>query len=349
MTQVVQAMPESPSSSGAGFTALAPLLVPGDRGAEETVHISFAARRLNTLADATKADIVIFGVPFDGGTHTHVGTDKGPMGVREAFSLFRTYSADLGFDFADVVSVADVGNVAINEWRRYDEMLGGVTALVSAITTAEKVPIMIGGDHSIAYPAVKAFAETTDSPIGLVWIDNHFDAWPPFRGDPLHCGCPLAHLVKSLPEHLAARNVVHIGSRGYGNSAVSARQVAELGVNVVPVSEVERSGAIEVSRRAMELAWDGTAAVYVSMDLDAADLVYAPGTQSSRPGGLTAREMMTLARECALRGARGFDVVECAPQADVSGATAALAAELVLEAIGGVAARIRDRCPEEPR
>jgi agmatinase len=325
---------------------LASLLVPSDRSAEETVHVSFADRRLTALSDADRADVVIFGVPFDGGTHTHVGTDQGPMGVRKAFPLFRTYSADLGFDFADVISVADIGNVAINEWRSYDEMLHGVDSLVSAITRARKVPIMIGGDHSIAYPAVKAFAGATDSPIGLIWIDNHFDAWPPYRGDPLHCGCPLAHLVDSIPDRLSSRNIVHIGSRGYGNSAVSARQVAEMGVRVVPVSEVERSGAIKVAQRAMEVASEGTGAVYVSVDLDAADLVFAPGTQSSRPGGLTARELMTLVRECALRGARAFDVVECAPQADVAGATAALAAELVLEAIGGVAARTHDTVGE---
>jgi agmatinase len=331
---------------GTGLTALASLLVPGDRSAEETVHVSFADRRSTALRDADDADVVIFGVPFDGGTHTHVGTHEGPMGVRRAFSLFRTYSADLGFDFADVVSVVDIGNVAINEWRSYDEMLRGVSALVTAVARAQKVPVMIGGDHSIAYPAVKAFAEATDAPIGLVWIDNHFDAWPPFRGDPFHCGCPLAHLVQTIPDRLAARNIVHVGSRGYGNSAVSARRVTELGVQVVPVSEVERSGAIEVARRAMEAASDGTSAVYVSIDLDAADLVFAPGTQSSRPGGLTAREMMTLVRECAVRGARAFDVVECAPQADVAGATAALAAGLVLEAIGGVAASARSQVSE---
>lgn len=325
------------------FSALGNLLITPDRSAPEHVHISFHDRRITDLDAAGSADVIIFGVPFDGGTHTHVGTDFGPMGVRSAFSQFRTYSADLGLDFAEVLTVADVGNVTINEWRKYDEMLHGVSTLVSMIASAGKIPIMLGGDHSVAYPAVKAFAEAVDGRIGLVWIDNHFDAWPPFRGDPFHCGCPLRHLVESLPEQLHAENVVHIGSRGFGNSATSARAVAELGVNTVPVSRVETMGACAVAECAMGRAWAGTEAVYVSIDLDAADLVFAPGTQSSRPGGLTSREMMTLVRECARRGATAFDVVECAPQADVARITAMLGAELVLEAIGGVAAARLDQ------
>jgi arginase family enzyme len=260
------------------------------------------------------------------------------MGVRAAFNYFRTYSVELGFDFADRLKVADIGNVEINEWRRYDEAFAGIERIVGALTRANKVPLMLGGDHSVAYPAIRTFAEESPGRIGLIWIDNHYDAWEPFRGDPFHCGTPLRNLLTSVPDKLSGANVVHIGSRGFGNSAASARAAAELGVNIVPMGVIDRLGAVTVAEQAMEKAWDGTSAVYLTADLDAADVVYAPGTQSSRPGGLTAREMMTLVRECAVRGVGAFDVVECAPRADVSEVTAMLGAELVLEAIGGVAA-----------
>jgi agmatinase len=328
------------------YAELAGLLVDEELTAAEPHHASFRETRLRGVDKAGEADVVIFGVPFDAGTYKRFGVQEGPMGIRRALEGFRTYSIELGIDFEDILSVADIGNLDVQNWNDYADTFENIGRVLKTVLSQGQLPIMLGGDHSISYPAIRAFAEHHDAPVGLIWIDNHYDTMEPFRGDPYFCGCPLRNVITSLPDLVRPANVVHIGSRGYGNSASSARNARDLGFHIVPMSEVDAHGPAEVIKRAVELASDGTTAFYVTVDIDSADVLYAPATQSPRPGGLTSRELMTLVREASLGGATAFDVVEVAPAIDPGGVTALLAAECVLEAIGGFAAR---RAPNESR
>jgi len=325
------------------YKELAGLLVDEELTANEPLHASFREKRRRGLDAAAEADVVMFGVPFDAGTYKRFGVQEGPMGIRRALEGFRTYSIELGIDFDDVLTVADIGNLDVQDWNSYTDTFENIGRVMRTLLADGRMPIMLGGDHSISYPAIRAFAEHHAKPIGLIWLDNHYDTMEPFRGDPLFCGCPLRNVITSLPELVRPRNVVHIGSRGFGNSASSARNARELGFHILTIGEMEERGVAATMRHAVELATDGTEAFYVTVDIDSADALYAPATQSPRPGGFTSRELMTLVREASLGGAAAADVVEVAPAIDLGGVTALLAAECVLEVIGGRAARAVNR------
>jgi agmatinase len=322
------------------ISELGPHLVDEELFADEPLHASFRERCARGLAAAETAAVTLFGVPFDAGTYKHYGVHEGPMGIRQALAHFRTYSIELGIDFQEILTVADIGNIEVANWREYEPTFERIDLVLRTLLAHGTVPVMLGGDHSISFPAIRAFARHHGAPVGVIWIDNHYDTMPPFRGDALFCGCPMRNVITQCDGLVAPENVVHIGSRGYGNSATSARGAHELGFEILTMDDVDELGVKATMQRALELAGNGTAGIYMTVDIDSADVVYAPATQSPRPGGFTSRELMRIVREAGVGGVAAFDVVEVAPAIDPLGTTQLLAAELVLEAIGGVAARM---------
>jgi agmatinase len=291
-----------------------------------------------------EADAVIFGAPFDLGTQHHLGTYLGPVGVRQAFSSFRPYSVELDLDFSEHLSVCDLGNIPVQDYKLYEPTFRLIGDLTEWIGKQGKVPILIGGDDSVSYPAISAFARQHQS-IGLLWLDAHFDCSEGFRGDTAHCGTMLGNLIRRGevdPDH-----VVHIGSRTYANYAETSRNARSLGFTIRTAEEVGERGPRGIIAEALETVTDGTDAFWLALDIDVLDAVYAPGTQAPRPGGLTSRELLTLVREAALAGAAGMDLVEVAPPKDVGNVTCMTAAACIMELIGALAAR-RVREPAAP-
>jgi agmatinase len=261
------------------------------------------------------------------------------MCIRKAFAGFRSFSLELGIDILEHLKVADIGNVNVTDWRDYADTFDKLQKLLGWTYGASKLPIVMGGDHSLGYPTVRSFAAAAGESIGLIWVDNHFDCWAPFYGDPYFCGCPLRQVILDEPR-LDPSRVVHIGARGFSNSAASARNAFELGFRWISAEEFRRRGVEAVAAEAISVAFAGTDHVYLSVDVDVADVTFAPGTQSPRPGGLASWELMPLVRTFALAGCGGCDVVEVASVPDVADFTALLAAELILEFLGGRAGRM---------
>ena len=323
--------------------SLSEVLVGRDQIARETVHLSFADVLGQGLEAAEDAKVVIFGVPSDTGTWTHVGTHLGPMGIRKAFVSFRPYSIELDFDFTHRLTVADIGNVGVDDWKSYDETFRRIDLVMKWLLERNKVPIMLGGDDSINIQAARTFVKHHTGNVGAIWFDDHYDSMEPFRGDPNYCGCPLRDLIVNSGGQVRPENVVLIGPRGHGNSYVVSRIVKELGYHVIPMTEVDELGSKAVIEKAVKLATSGTDSFYVNLDIDVLDYVYGPGCAGPRPGGMTSRELMTMVRGAAMGGAGAIGIVEVAPLADVSGATAMTAAECVLEMISGVASRMPEK------
>jgi agmatinase len=301
-------------------------------------HASFRELCPLGVEAAADAEAILVGVPFDVGTNKRFGTYEGPMRIREAFSGFRSFSLELGLDILEHLRVADIGNINVSDWRDYADTFAKLDAVLSWSYAASKLPVVMGGDHSLAYRTIRSFAAAAASDIGLIWIDNHFDCWAPFQGDPFFCGCPLRQSILDEPR-LDPSRVVHIGARGFSNSAASARNAFELGFRWISAEELRRRGVDDVVAEALSIAFAGTGRVYLSVDVDVADVTFAPGTQSPRPGGLASWELMPMVRALGLAGCGGLDVVEVASAPDIANFTALLAAELILEFLGGLAAR----------
>lgn len=284
-----------------------------------------------------EADVAVVGMPYDGvATFRGGATRRAPQEIRKYSLLFGGYHLDWDLDLFEHVTVADLGDVDVvagdnaESYRRLRERLAAVLARAA-------VPLTLGGDHGITYPAVQAVAEHADAPVGLVVFDTHLDLSEALDGDRLTRASPILRICEL--EQVDPRRIAIIGARGPRNLAAWTPRARELGIHVFPIDRVAREGIEAVAEAALAVAGADGARVYISVDIDGVDPAYAPGTNSPEPGGLTSREIIDGVRIAARDGFAGFDIVEVSPDFDsASGTTSTLAARLGVEALCCLAA-----------
>ena len=303
----------------------------------------------------SRAPVSVIGVPLDLGAGRR-GVDMGPSAMRNAGLVEKLRGlgrevVDEGNLVAPVVeSLAGPGN----ENARYLEEIAGVLeALAERVRGARlagRLPLILGGDHSIALGTVSGMAAAGGGGrerIGLLWIDAHTDANTPETSPSgnLH-GMPLAAILGKGPDALtrvggfapgAARlspaNAAVIGARSVDPE--EAAVVASLGVRVYTMEEVDRRGMSPVVDEALGIVLDGTGGFHLSFDVDALDPSAAPGVGTPVPGGLTVREVHTvMERAAATGGLRSLEVAEVNPVLDVRNRTAELSVHFVASALG---------------
>jgi len=281
---------------------------------------------VDAIPPGTRA--VLLGVPFDLGTTYQPGARLAPWHVRRVSALVQPYHPVHRVDVFAEVPAVDGGNAAFPPFSP-PAMREAVEGHVAAIAAAGAVPFLLGGDHSITLPALRALARAR-GPLAVVHVDAHLDtSGPETWGEPFHHGTPFRH---ALDEGLVAPGALfQVGIRGpWGAASEPARSLAH-GARIVPVEELEARGAGAVGadlRRALE-----GRPVYVSVDVDALDPAFAPGTGTPVPGGLTSREAFALLRALAGVELAGMDVVEVNPALDQADRTSALAAHLLYEGL----------------
>jgi agmatinase len=263
---------------------------------------------------------------------------EGPIGVRNGLAAFRNWSVEEGFAYTDHISYADIGNLSV-VWNDYDKTYENIDKAISVIGREGKFPIIFGGDHSITYQIIKTMAEMSGKKLGIIWLDNHYDAMEIYRGDTRYCGCMMWHLLDEFPNQINPKNIVHIGSRGFHGGTVSTQNVINWGVNVISAEQVHIRGMKEVAEEAIRMAHDGVDLVYLTCDIDVLEASMAPGTQCPNPGGLFSTQLFYMIRQFAKSGLVGFDVMEVAPYADYNDITQQAAAITVLEVLTGLAYR----------
>jgi len=286
--------------------------------------------------DIFEHDAAILGVPFDGVTTFRSGdTRLAPQEIRKYSLLFGGYIIALGINVLKNVRVVDYGDV---------DVMPGDTPLTNRrvfergrqIVEAGAIPLVLGGDHWISYPVVKAVTESSNKKIGVIHFDTHNDLMDEFRGDRETRASPMKRIAELAG--VKSENIVQIGIRGARNPEDQVLIAKRLGIKVFTIRDVESKGIESVSEEALRIAWDGVDSVYVTVDIDVVDPAFAPRTNSLEPGGLTSREIIQALRIVGKLGFAGFDIVEVAPQFDTpSGITSTLAARLVVEALGQLA------------
>ncbi|MDR0809990.1 MAG: agmatinase family protein [Gemmobacter sp.] len=286
---------------------------------------------------ALVADAVMVGMPYDGlATFRGGATRRAPQEIRKYSLLYGSYSFDWDMDLLNHITVADVGDIDVVPGDNA-ESYARLEARLGAVLAKGAVPLMIGGDHGISYPAVRAVAGAGETPVGLVVFDTHLDLSESFGGDRLTRASPLLRIAEL--DRVDPRRIVVIGARGPRNLPEWTPLYRELGITVFPMAEVERLGMDAVCERAREIATSGGARLYISLDIDGVDPAFAPATNSPESGGLTAREIIRGLRIVARDGFSGFDLVEVSPDFDsASGTTSVLAARLLAEALFCLAA-----------
>lgn len=302
-----------------------------------------AERRVNAWLEGGASphlDAAFLGVPFDGASTVRSGSRHAPDAVRQALSLYTTYSSETGFDMSDM-RAADVGDVTVV----VTDMPGTfarVAATARELVEAGVAFACVGGDHSITWPLLEgASAALAGKRLGIVHFDAHHDLREAHFGAE-SSGVPFRKALEFSGSPILGRNLVQIGMSEFCNSPVHAEYAREQGITVIPALSVRRDGIESVIDRALEAATDGTQALYVSVDVDAIDQSQAPGTAAPNPAGLDARDVQYALRRLAGHPRTiAMDVVEISPPLDVNNMTANLGAMLVLSFFMGIASRRR--------
>ena len=281
--------------------------------------------RLPNTRDLANADAAIVGAPFDTGATFRAGARFGPEGIRSASHLLRRYNPSLDVAIFDHLSVIDYGDVPVvpgyieESYRRIEQGL-------EPIHRAGAPPIVLGGDHSIALPELRA-AAAVHGPLALVQFDSHPDTWDAYFGEKHTHGTPFRRAVEE--ELLDTARSIQVGMRGSIYDRGDWDDARAMGFDLVPTDEVRELGIPKVIDRIRGRA--GDAKVYVSFDVDFVDPAYAPGTGTPEIGGFTSREAQEFVRGLAGLKIVGCDVVEVYPAYDHAQITALLAANMAHE------------------
>ena len=294
----------------------------------QTPFFRLPVAELGSAAPYAGANAVLIGVPYDGAVTYQPGARLGPYHLRRTSALLQAFHPIHRCDVFRMIQVLDGGNVA---FPPFDAAVvrQHVQAEVAAIVEARAAPFVVGGDHSVALPAMRAVA-AAHGPLAVLHVDAHLDmSGPEVWGEPFHHGAPLGHAL--LEGLVAPGQLYQVGLRAsWGHPEEGALAVAH-GARGYPMPVVEARGIEDVAREIR--ASIGDRPLYVTFDVDAVDPAFAPGTGTPVPGGLTSREALQLLRGMA--GARlvGMDVVEVCPALDQADLTCHLGAWLLYEGL----------------
>jgi agmatinase len=286
------------------------------------------------------ADVVILGAPFDGGTSHRPGTRFGPSAIRRACYLpfdGSRPSLALRVDGLGDLRVLDAGDVQMYS----GDVVRSIEALeqaVYAVAAAGAVPLVLGGDHTIALPDATGVArELGFGNVSVVHFDAHADTGDVTFGGSLYGhGQPMRRLIESGA--VRGDRFLQIGLRGYWPGPSTLDWMAAQHMRSYEMTEVVARGLDECLTEAFAIATDGCEGVFLSVDVDVVDPGMAPGTGTPEPGGLTSRQLLDAVRRCAYElPIAGVDVVEVSPPYDHAEITAYLANRVVLEVLSAMA------------
>jgi agmatinase len=283
---------------------------------------------------ACAADVAIVGAPTDDLVSDRPGARFAPRAIRAA-SCPPGPHLEVRVDATRVLRVVDFGDAAVvpADPARTNE---AIERLVGDVVAAGALPIVLGGDHSIAEPDIRA-CSSPHGAIGLVHFDTHTDTGFEVFGVERSHGTPMYRLVETGV--VDPRRYVQIGLRGYWPGEREFRWQREQGITSFFMHDVRRLGIAAVVERAIETVGEGP--VFLSVDVDVLDPAFAPGTGTPEPGGMTSGDLLWACRELAARiDLVGAEVVEVIPTAIGSTDVTALVAErIVREILTGLALR----------
>jgi len=261
-------------------------------------------------------DVAIIGIPFDEKSCYLKGASKGPQAIRaastgKAINPWTELSVNLEKDGV----LVDLGDVDVS--GDFLDVFSQIEKNVLDILEKEAVPVVLGGDHSVSYPVVKAFSRKYKA-LDILHFDAHPDLYEELYGDRFSHACPFARIM----EEGLGQNLVQVGIRAA--TGQQREKALKHGVRMIEMKDIRENLFLEFSNP-----------LYVSFDMDALDPAFAPGVSHHEAGGLSTRQVLNIIH--ALNAdIVGLDVVEVNPERDVSGITAAAAVKIIKEVIGKI-------------
>lgn len=303
-----------------------------------------------TVNNVAARKVAIIGVPMDLGANRR-GVDMGPSAIR--ITQLTDAIRSLGIDVVDVGDIdvhipeeVPLGDSRMRYIQEIHKVCDQLRNVITKVMLEGRTPITLGGDHSIAIGSIEAVSgicAAKGKRLGLIWADAHGDMNTPsttLTGN-VH-GMPLSHVLgmwshRDLPCDTASR-VSSAHSCLVGVRDLDEREkklIRDSGIHVFTMKEIDRDGIAQIMQDVIRITTAGTAGIHVSFDVDVLDPSIAPGVGTPKKGGLDYREAHFLMESIADSGKLiGLDVVEVNPILDVRNATAELANELILSALG---------------
>jgi len=313
-------------------------------GAQYGPDITFLGVDRCDLADVASyadADVVVVGAPFDGGTSHRPGTRFGPQAIRMTDYLpadgSRPHLA-LRVDALQDLRVVDAGDVEMYSGD-VERSIASLEEAVHAVARTGAVPLVLGGDHTIALPDATGVARHLGfGKVSMLHFDAHADTGHIEFGSLYGHGQPMRRLIESGA--LRGDRFLQIGLRGYWPPPETLSWMAEQRMRSYEMTEIGKRGLDDCLTEAFEIALDECDGVFLSVDVDVCDPGHAPGTGTPEPGGLSARQLLdSVRRICLELPVVGIDIVEVSPPYDHAEITAFLANRVALEALSAMAAR----------
>ena len=285
-------------------------------------------------AELAGVDVAVVGAPTDDLVSDRPGPRFGPRAIRAA-SCPPGPHLEARVDWAARLRVVDFGDAPVVPADPAGTH-ASIERLVREIVEARAVPIVLGGDHSISEPDVRAVA-AAHGPVALVHFDTHTDTGTEVFGVGVSHGTPMYRLVRD--GQVDPAGYVQIGLRGYWPGETELAWQRDRGITSFFMHDVRERGIADVVARTVDIV--GERPTFLSVDIDVLDPAFAPGTGTPEPGGMNSGDLLWACRELATRlRLVGMDVVEVIPTAFGSADVTALVAERVVrEALTGMAVR----------
>ena len=283
--------------------------------------------------DNINADVAVMGAPFDAGSQYRSGARMGPRGIREASTLFSfghagayDFEDDITYLPAEGVNIVDIGDADIihtDTKRSHENIKFGVKKILDA----NAIPVILGGDHSINIPCINAFED--QEPIHLIQIDAHMDFVDERHGVRYGHGNP----IKRASEKKYISGITQIGIRNVSSTAKEGYQDArKSGSKIFSVRHLRKMGIENILKEIPK-----NQRYYLTIDIDAFDPSIASGTGTPSHGGFYYYEVLELIDGIIKQGSvAGLDLVEVAPDYDLTNSTSTLAAQLLMNTIGRI-------------
>jgi agmatinase len=287
--------------------------------------------RLPYSETADNFDFVVIGVPFDTGSTYRIGARFGPQAIRSISSILRPHHIRKDINLFETCKGADCGDLPINPGYIEDSYEMIERGLLPVLDTGT-IPIMMGGDHSVTLPELRALAKK-HGPVALIQFDAHLDTGDEYFGKRYNHGTVFRRAIEEnliSPEHS-----IQVGIRGsvYSNEDLKGSQ--SLGLEMIPGYKCRELGTAEVLKIIRRRV--GSSKVFVTFDIDFVDPAYAPGTGTIEVGGFASWEALDFVGGLQGLDFVGFDLVEVLPAYDPTEITAALGATIIQEFISLIA------------
>jgi agmatinase len=323
----------------------------GNMYGPDATYLGVPAASLDDDVSWAGSDVVVIGAPFDGGTSHRPGARFGPQAIRFTDYLPHDGSRPhlaLGVDPLAELRITDVGDVEMPSGDT-ETSLRRLEDTVTRVARSGAIPVVLGGDHTIAFPDATGVARHVGwGRVSLIHFDAHADTGDTQFGSLVGHGTPMRRLIESGA--VRGDRFLQIGLRGYWPEPETLDWMADQRMRSFEMTEIVARGLDECLTEAFATALDDCDAVFLSVDVDVVDPGLAPGTGTPEPGGLSSRQLLDAVRRIAMElPLAGLDLVEVAPPYDHAEVTAYLGNRVVLEALSGIAWRRRAAAGQRPR